>query len=176
MGVTVAGGWFEHCAFHGYWADDYQTLDPRFGTEAELKALVQRFKDVVAAHSATGFPQEPREQLLEAVKAALANDLIPIVCVGETLAEYAAGTDDAELRRQCLAAVEEGRRDMDGSPLREEFERLFRNVRIFDGKSAQRHPVTVTRTRWADSSSASSRSALSRGSSVNIRSGSRSFW
>ena len=39
-GVPVPGGWFEHCAFHGYWADDYQTLDPRFGTEAELKALV----------------------------------------------------------------------------------------------------------------------------------------
>jgi alpha-amylase len=39
-GVTVAGGWFEHCAFHGYWADDYRTLDPRFGTEAELKQLV----------------------------------------------------------------------------------------------------------------------------------------
>jgi glycosidase len=40
-GVSVPGGWFEHCAFHGYWADDYQTLDPRFGTEAELKALVE---------------------------------------------------------------------------------------------------------------------------------------
>ncbi len=40
-GITVPGGWFEHCAFHGYWADDYQTLDPRFGTEAELKALVE---------------------------------------------------------------------------------------------------------------------------------------
>ena len=40
-GVTVPGGWFEHCAFHGYWADDYQTLDPRFGTEAELKALIE---------------------------------------------------------------------------------------------------------------------------------------
>jgi len=39
-GVSVPGGWFEHCAFHGYWADDYQTVDPRFGTEAELKALV----------------------------------------------------------------------------------------------------------------------------------------
>jgi alpha-amylase len=44
-GVTVPGGWFEHCAFHGYWADDYQAIDPRFGTEAELKALV------AAAHS-----------------------------------------------------------------------------------------------------------------------------
>jgi alpha-amylase len=40
-GVSVPGGWFEHCAFHGYWADDYQALDPRFGTEAELKALVE---------------------------------------------------------------------------------------------------------------------------------------
>jgi alpha-amylase len=40
-GVTVPGGWFEHCAFHGYWADDYQSIDPRFGTEAELKALVE---------------------------------------------------------------------------------------------------------------------------------------
>jgi glycosidase len=40
-GVTVPGGWFEHCGFHGYWADDYQSIDPRFGTEAELKALVE---------------------------------------------------------------------------------------------------------------------------------------
>jgi glycosidase len=39
-GVTVPGGWFEHCAFHGYWADDFTRVDPRFGTEAELKALV----------------------------------------------------------------------------------------------------------------------------------------
>jgi alpha-amylase len=39
-GVTVAGGWFEHCAFHGYWADDYGRLDPRFGTEDDLKQLV----------------------------------------------------------------------------------------------------------------------------------------
>jgi len=35
----------------------------------ELKELVQRFKDVVATHSSTGFPQEPREQLQLAVKA-----------------------------------------------------------------------------------------------------------
>lgn len=40
-GVAVPGGWFEHCAFHGYWADDYRAIDPRFGTEAELKALVE---------------------------------------------------------------------------------------------------------------------------------------
>lgn len=33
-------GSFEHCAFHGYWADDFGSLDPHFGTEADLKALV----------------------------------------------------------------------------------------------------------------------------------------
>ncbi len=36
-------GWeraFEHWGFHGYWADDFQRLDPHFGAEADLKALV----------------------------------------------------------------------------------------------------------------------------------------
>jgi 2-iminoacetate synthase len=45
-----------------------------------------------------------------------------------TLAEYAAGTADAGLRGQCLAAVEKGRKEMEGSPLREEFERLLSRV------------------------------------------------
>src|SRR5438477_3990777 len=36
---------------------------------AELKALVQTFKEVVASHSTAGFPQDPREQLHLAVKA-----------------------------------------------------------------------------------------------------------
>jgi alpha-amylase len=40
-GVTVPGGWFEHCAFHGYWADDFTKIDPRFGSEADLEALVE---------------------------------------------------------------------------------------------------------------------------------------
>lgn len=31
---------FQHWPFHGYWADDFERLDPHFGTEAELKALV----------------------------------------------------------------------------------------------------------------------------------------
>lgn len=37
-------GWqrgFEHWAFHGYWAEDLEHLEPHFGTEAELKALVE---------------------------------------------------------------------------------------------------------------------------------------
>jgi alpha-amylase len=41
VGVTVPGGWFEHCAFHGYWAEDFTRLDPHFGTEADLRALVE---------------------------------------------------------------------------------------------------------------------------------------
>jgi alpha-amylase len=31
---------FEHWPFHGYWADDFERLEPHFGTEAELRALV----------------------------------------------------------------------------------------------------------------------------------------
>lgn len=36
----VTGAGFPDWAYHGYWADDFETLDPRFGTESELKALV----------------------------------------------------------------------------------------------------------------------------------------
>lgn len=36
----VTGAGFPDWAYHGYWADDFTKLDPRFGTEAELKALV----------------------------------------------------------------------------------------------------------------------------------------
>ena len=40
-GVTVPGGWFEHCGFHGYWANSFQRLDPHFGTEQQLRAFVE---------------------------------------------------------------------------------------------------------------------------------------
>ena len=33
-------GSFEHCGFHGYWADDFESIDPHFGTEQDLKDLV----------------------------------------------------------------------------------------------------------------------------------------
>ena len=36
----VTGAGFPDWAYHGYWADDFLALDPRFGSEAELKALV----------------------------------------------------------------------------------------------------------------------------------------
>jgi alpha-amylase len=36
----VTGAGFPDWGYHGYWADDFYALDPRFGTEAELKGLV----------------------------------------------------------------------------------------------------------------------------------------
>jgi alpha-amylase len=36
----VTGAGFADWAYHGYWADDFTRLDPRFGSEEELKALV----------------------------------------------------------------------------------------------------------------------------------------
>jgi len=40
MDGFVTGAGFPDWAYHGYWADDFTRLDPRFGTEDELKALV----------------------------------------------------------------------------------------------------------------------------------------
>jgi alpha-amylase len=40
IGGFVTGAGFPDWAYHGYWADDFYSVDPRFGTEAELKALV----------------------------------------------------------------------------------------------------------------------------------------
>jgi glycosidase len=37
----VTGAGFPDWAYHGYWADDLEKLDPRFGTEAELRAFVE---------------------------------------------------------------------------------------------------------------------------------------
>jgi alpha-amylase len=36
----VTGAGFPDWGYHGYWADDFYRLDPRFGSEAELKGLV----------------------------------------------------------------------------------------------------------------------------------------
>lgn len=36
----VTGAGFPDWGYHGYWADDFYRLDPRFGSEEELKALV----------------------------------------------------------------------------------------------------------------------------------------
>ena len=37
----VYGAGFPDYGYHGYWADDFHSLDPRFGTEEELRALVE---------------------------------------------------------------------------------------------------------------------------------------
>ena len=37
----VTGAGFPDWGYHGYWADDFTRLDPRFGTLAELRALVK---------------------------------------------------------------------------------------------------------------------------------------
>jgi alpha-amylase len=36
----VTGSGMPDWGYHGYWGDDFERLDPRFGTEAELKTLV----------------------------------------------------------------------------------------------------------------------------------------
>ena len=36
----VTGAGFPDWGYHGYWADDFYALDPRFGSEEDLKALV----------------------------------------------------------------------------------------------------------------------------------------
>jgi alpha-amylase len=37
----VSGGGFFDWGYHGYWADDFYAIDPRFGTEAQLAQLVE---------------------------------------------------------------------------------------------------------------------------------------
>ena len=39
---SVSGAGFEDFGYHGYWADDFNALDERMGTEAELKELVDQ--------------------------------------------------------------------------------------------------------------------------------------
>ncbi len=58
----VYGSGFPDWAYHGYWADDFTKPDPRFGSEAELKALVDEchrrgikvLLDVVYNHAGYG--------------------------------------------------------------------------------------------------------------------------
>jgi glycosidase len=58
----VTGVGFPDWAYHGYWADDFTRLDPRFGSESELVALVEEchrrgmkvLLDVVYNHAGYG--------------------------------------------------------------------------------------------------------------------------
>jgi alpha-amylase len=39
--IAVTGAGFPDWGYHGYWADDFTRLDPRFGSEADLEAFVR---------------------------------------------------------------------------------------------------------------------------------------
>jgi glycosidase len=41
----VTGAGFPDWAYHGYWADDFMRVDPRFGSEGELKAFVEACRE-----------------------------------------------------------------------------------------------------------------------------------
>lgn len=68
----VTGAGFPDYGYHGYWADDFYALDPRFGTEAELAALVEAahrrgirvLLDVVYNHAGyeSRYAEDPRFQ------------------------------------------------------------------------------------------------------------------
>ncbi|MBI5007096.1 MAG: DUF3459 domain-containing protein [Nitrosomonadales bacterium] len=59
---------FKHCGFHGYWIDDFNALDPHFGTADDLKNLVDAahkrhikvLLDVVYNHAGYGSSYESR--------------------------------------------------------------------------------------------------------------------
>ncbi|MDC0710499.1 alpha-amylase family glycosyl hydrolase [Stigmatella sp. ncwal1] len=58
----VTGSGFPDWGYHGYWADDFHAMDPRFGTEEELRTLVKEahargirvLLDVVYNHTGYG--------------------------------------------------------------------------------------------------------------------------
>lgn len=69
----VTGAGFPDWGYHGYWADDFTKLDPRFGSEAELKTLVDEahrrgirvLLDVVYNHAGynSKYMTDPRTKL-----------------------------------------------------------------------------------------------------------------
>ena len=68
----VTGAGFPDYGYHGYWAEDFHAIDPRFGTEAELKAFVDAchargiavLLDVVYNHTGyeAGYIEDPEFQ------------------------------------------------------------------------------------------------------------------
>ena len=62
-------GEFSHWGFHGYWIDDFQAMEPQFGSRDDLKSLVDEahkrgikvLLDVVYNHSGYGSPYRQRK-------------------------------------------------------------------------------------------------------------------
>ena len=80
---------FEHWGFHGYWMEDFAQLDPQFGTEDDLRALVEAahargikiLLDVVYNHSGYGSRYETDPQFKGWVRKKLTDcSADPITC------------------------------------------------------------------------------------------------
>jgi 2-iminoacetate synthase len=115
------------------------------------------YADAVRRHEAEQFEVDDTRPLEEIVRAILARGYLPSLCTGcyrrqrtgdtftemaveghirgfclpnalLSLAEYAVGLSDASLREECLAAVREARKEMEGSPLSAEYDRRMERI------------------------------------------------
>lgn len=120
------------------------------------------YRDGVRRHESEQFEVDDTRPIEEIVRVVLRRGYVPSLCTGcyrrhrtggtftgmaldghikdfclpnalLSLAEYAVGSDDSELRDQCLAGVEEGRKELSDSPLRPEFDRKL-SVVLSGGK------------------------------------------
>lgn len=104
-------GSFEHWGFHGYWADDFYRMEPQFGTEADLKALVEAahgrgikvLLDVVLNHAGyqSQYQKNPKTRHWLRNKQ-LSCDADPVKCQVGGLPDFR--TEDAEVRQYLLTA------------------------------------------------------------------------
>jgi len=108
---TGTQGGFEHTGFHGYWIDDFNSVDPHFGSEADLKAFVDAahergikvLLDVVYNHAGYGtrYVTDPRYKGWIRTK--------PVDCAADALTCQVGGlpdfvTEDPEVRTYLLEA------------------------------------------------------------------------
>lgn len=120
------------------------------------------YADAVRRHEAEQFEVDDTRPLEKIVRMVLSRGYLPSLCTGcyrlrrtgeaftemalsghirgfclpnalLSLAEFAVSTDNAALREECLAAVREGGKEMEGSPLRPEFDRKLEET-IAGGK------------------------------------------
>lgn len=102
---------FEHWGFHGYWMDDFQMLDPQFGTDADFKAFVDAahargikvLLDVVYNHAGYGSRYETDPQFKGWIRTK------PVDCAADPLTCQVGGlpdfdTDNPTTREYLLSA------------------------------------------------------------------------
>ncbi|MCW8965963.1 MAG: alpha-amylase family glycosyl hydrolase [Candidatus Pacearchaeota archaeon] len=109
--AEIGTGSFEHWGFHGYWADDFYRMEPQFGTEADLKALVDAahnrgikvLLDVVFNHAGYQSQYEKNPNTRHWLRnERLSCDADPIKCQVGGLPDFR--TEDAEVRQYLLTA------------------------------------------------------------------------